>query len=102
MASTLIGRPLCNLSSFGTSLTVGAYREYPGLQGNNNIVSGDDSANLAVFLKTLRKAIGTNKLITMATSQQPFANSNGNPMPSVAAQAQYIDHILIMKYVQAL
>jgi chitinase len=72
--------------------------EYPGTPGApGNVVSGNDSANLVLFLKQLRGLIGDNKLITMATSTSPFAGTNGQPLADVSAQAQYIDHILVRR-----
>lgn len=73
--------------------------EYPNGAGIGcNKVRSADSANLLLFLKELRRQLGSGKLITAAVATSPFNGPDGRPLASVKSFATYIDYINIMTY----
>ncbi|GAA5971887.1 hypothetical protein JCM11641_001557 [Rhodosporidiobolus odoratus] len=74
--------------------------EYPnGVGIGCNTRSPQDSANLLSFLQVLRKAIGSDKLITAAVSTAGFLSEDGTtPVADFAPYAKYVDYINLMTY----
>lgn len=73
--------------------------EAPNSQGIGcNTIRSADSANFLLFLKELRKQLGTTKLITAAVGTAPFAGSGGSALMTVKSFATYLDYINVMTY----
>lgn len=74
--------------------------EYPGGGGAwGNQASNDDSANLLLFLRTLRATLPDTALISCATQVWPFRSSDGyTPMTDVSGFAEVLDWVLLMNY----
>lgn len=71
--------------------------EYPGQSGaGSNVVSPQDSANLLLFLGSLRAALGSSKYITAAVPTSPWVGSNGNPLADVSKYARFLNYINLM------
>ena len=67
--------------------------EFPGKQGIGcNAVSPDDSANLLLFLQTLRSK-AQSLVLSAAVSLKPFLDSHGNPLSDVSEFAKVLDYI---------
>lgn len=72
--------------------------EYPNSAGAGNPHSSADAANLLSFFTSLRKALGSSKLITAAVSHQPWLGANGSPLTNVSAYAAQMSYVNIMNY----
>ncbi|GAA6013707.1 hypothetical protein JCM10207_004827 [Rhodosporidiobolus poonsookiae] len=73
--------------------------EFVGRQGEgSNIVSSADAASYLLFLKALREALGTDKVITAAVPASGFTGADGKIMTDTSAFAQYFDYIILMAY----
>ncbi|KAF8992480.1 endochitinase [Cyathus striatus] len=75
--------------------------ELPGirLDGGSNTVSPQDTANFLQFLRLLREhPIGSNLILTTATSIGPFFGEDGNPSTDVSEFSWCLDYIQIMNY----
>ncbi|GJE87344.1 glycoside hydrolase family 18 protein [Phanerochaete sordida] len=72
--------------------------EYPNSAGAGNPHSSSDAANLLSFFTSLRKALGTAKLITAAVTHEPWLGANGSPLTSVATYAAQLSYVNIMNY----
>lgn len=73
-----------------------------GEQGiGDNIVSPQDTANLALFLSTLRGAVGSNARLSMAASVAGLAGADGNKLTApgaLSAFASKLDYVTLMVY----
>ncbi|KAM0793736.1 hypothetical protein ACM66B_001158 [Microbotryomycetes sp. NB124-2] len=73
--------------------------EYPCQQGiGDNVVSSSDSANLALFLKTLRSVVGVDKRLSMAVPFAGVYGPDGSPLTNLRDMAAVLDYVLIMAY----
>ncbi|KAF8814370.1 glycoside hydrolase [Phlegmacium glaucopus] len=72
--------------------------EYPNSPGAGNPHSSADSANLLSFFKSLRQALGPQKIISAAVTHSPWLGENGQPISNVAAYAAQISFVNIMNY----
>ncbi|KAK4050417.1 hypothetical protein OIV83_003487 [Microbotryomycetes sp. JL201] len=73
--------------------------EYPGNQGiGDNVVSPNDAANLALFLKTLRSVVGPDVRLSMDIPPSGIVGSNGAPLTNLKDMAAVLDYVQIMLY----
>ncbi|KAJ7668685.1 glycoside hydrolase family 18 protein [Mycena polygramma] len=72
--------------------------EYPNEAGAGNPFGSADSANLLLFLTSLRSALGTSKIISAAVTDLPWTGSNGNPLTDVSAYAAQMTYANLMNY----
>jgi len=72
--------------------------EYPNQSGAGNPYSSSDAANLLSFFKSLRSAIGSDKIISAAVTDLPWVGSDGNPLTDVSAYADQMTYANIMNY----
>ncbi|SCV70917.1 BQ2448_3679 [Microbotryum intermedium] len=73
--------------------------EYPGSQGIGcNKVRATDSANYLVFLKALRAALGSKKLITAAIGASGLIGADGKPLANMSAFGAVFDIVNLMTY----
>jgi hypothetical protein len=64
-----------------------------------NSITTSDSANLLLFLQTLRSTIGSSKLITAAVSTSGFLSEDGTtPLDDFSEYATYLDYLNLMTY----
>lgn len=71
-------------------------QEYPNSEGAGNPHSSSDAANLLSFLKALRTALGSDKIISAAVPHLPWLGSDGNPLTNVASYADELTYLNIM------
>ncbi|ESK95147.1 glycoside hydrolase family 18 protein [Moniliophthora roreri MCA 2997] len=74
--------------------------EYPNNQGIGcNAIAVNDTVNFLLFLQELRQhPVGSQLLLTAATSITPFRDAEGNPSEDVSAFAEVLDYIAVMNY----
>ncbi|KAJ6497640.1 glycoside hydrolase family 18 protein [Mycena sanguinolenta] len=72
--------------------------EYPNAAGAGNAYGPADSANLLVFLKDLRKALGSSKIISAAVTDLPWLGANGKPLTDVSEYASQLTYVNLMNY----
>ncbi|KAK0550539.1 hypothetical protein OC844_006713 [Tilletia horrida] len=72
--------------------------EYPGSAGAGNPFSPSDAANFQIFLTTLRQTLGSNAIITVTGSFEPWDGADGQPMTDVSPAAAAVDAVTIMAY----
>ncbi|KAJ7797708.1 glycoside hydrolase family 18 protein [Mycena olivaceomarginata] len=72
--------------------------EYPNAAGAGNPYGSADSANLLSFLKDLRKALGSSKIISAAVTDLPWLGSNGRPLTDVSEYASQLTYVNLMNY----
>ncbi|KAJ6491819.1 glycoside hydrolase superfamily [Mycena vitilis] len=72
--------------------------EYPNEAGAGNPFGSADSANLLLFLTSLRSTLGTSKIISAAVTDLPWTGSNGNPLTDVSAYAAQMTYVNLMNY----
>ncbi|KAF8165233.1 glycoside hydrolase [Crassisporium funariophilum] len=73
--------------------------EYPGREGaGGNRVDSNDTANLLLFLQTLRAILPSTARISAAAQTTTFVDSQGQPMADVSEFAKVLDWVLLMNY----
>ncbi|KXN90766.1 Chitinase A1 [Leucoagaricus sp. SymC.cos] len=72
--------------------------EYPNDPGSGNPHSPADAANLLNFVKLLRDALGSSRIISAAVTQMPWKGADGKPLQNVAEFAKYMNFVNIMNY----
>ncbi|PPR01818.1 hypothetical protein CVT24_001682 [Panaeolus cyanescens] len=72
--------------------------EYPNAPGSGHPHSPADAANLLIFMKALRNALGPAKIISAAVPHEPWLGSDGAPMKDVAEFASLMTYVNIMNY----
>ncbi|KAJ7019323.1 glycoside hydrolase [Mycena alexandri] len=72
--------------------------EYPNQSGAGNPFGSADAANLLSLLTSLRKALGTSKIISAAVTDLPWIGSNGSPITDMSAYAAQMTYANLMNY----
>ncbi|KAJ6589902.1 glycoside hydrolase family 18 protein [Mycena vulgaris] len=72
--------------------------EYPNNAGAGNPFGSADAANLLLLLTSLRKSLGTSKIISAAVTDLPWTGSNGRPLTDMSAYAAQMTYANLMNY----
>ncbi|KAF8178671.1 glycoside hydrolase family 18 protein [Mycena galopus ATCC 62051] len=72
--------------------------EYPNAAGAGNAYGSADAANFLVFLKDLRTALGSSKIISAAVTDLPWLGANGHPLTDVSEYAAQLTYANLMNY----
>ncbi|KAK7057589.1 glycoside hydrolase family 18 protein [Favolaschia claudopus] len=72
--------------------------EYPNDAGAGNAYGPADAANLLIFLKQLRTALGSSKIISAAVTDLPWLGANGRPLTDLSEYASQLTYANLMNY----